>query len=493
MNQILTKPVWEPFAHIEGLYNLPLPALLAADKVLGHITASNMLSPPTPSDYAMWSDASASDTPVAWLENLQKVFTLIAPGETPKISEAMLLQGAPSEPVLTAPVASSAAAAWDPCQFKANARARKLSVHPWALPDQWQKILQRAGQGLPGKQAQPPAPEILKRMCQKLCQLTLSAQKAGFEVNMSTEVVHHYLTELEDRLRLRPQGVRWATMRATVEELHRFARYSGFSLEETSYLSKRLSRYSFYEKGQDALKFQALLTSGNTTLSILDKADDLLQRAAVECNDKRRQYLRNAGAILGLYSIVPLRNADAKLILGKTLIWESGTWVIDTDINKTLQHNAEHLVVALEPEFARYVDVVVQGDHDARHLPELRARAVKRGGPLFVSHWEGPTSPTYIPRLFKLFAGTSFTTTRTMLHTDQAIHRGEVGTRDTMVMAHQTSQQTARKYQAKTVRQAAVLRVQSASASRRAALIPKELFQDIQKLKTEHEVYNENV
>jgi hypothetical protein len=325
-------------------------------------------------------------------------------------------------------------------------------------------------------------------MCEKLCQLAWSAREAGFEPAMSENVVHQYLADLEARLRQRPHGIRWATMRATAEELHRFARYSGLaSDEDTTYLSKRLTRYSLYEKGQDALKFQALLETGNTTLRLLDKADALLQRAASETRTARRHLLRNAGAILGLYSIVPLRNADANLILGDTLVWEAGTWVIDTAITKTRTRNTGRLVVALEPEFARYVDAVVQGDHNARHLPELRTLAVQRGGPLIVRDGGKYTSPTYIPRLFKTFAGTSFTTTRTMLHTDQAIHRGETGTRDAMVMAQQTSPETARKYQAKRVRQVAVQRVQAAASDRRAALMSDDLMHKIRVLTEQQE------
>lgn len=247
---------------------------------------------------------------------------------------------------------------------------------------------------------------------------------------------------------------------------------------------KRLSRYEFFERGQDALKFTALLETGNTTLSVLDQADALLAQAARANDPETRHRLRHGGAILGLYSIVPLRNADANLVLGKTLLWESGTWVIDTPIKKTMAHSPGHLVVPLEPEFARYVDAVVLGDCDRLHLPELRERAARSGRPLFI-HPDGSwPSPTYIARIFKEWTGNSFTTTRTMLHSDQAISRGEAGTRDAMVMAHQSSPKTAKKYQGKRVRQVAIARVQDASAARRAAMVPPDLLEALLKLNT---------
>lgn len=492
-HQILSKPAWRHFLHIDGIHRLPLPALLAADQVWKQVAAAGTTQP-SASDYALWARSSADASPATWLAQLRTAFETILPSEVANVSNAMhLLPAPPPAPQRATPGNAKPAACWDPCQYRADAKERKVSVHPWELPSDWQNALRRAAQGLPGKRAAAPAPDILRRMREKLCQLAWSACEAGFDPDLSAAMVDRYLIALEARLRVRPHGIRWATMRATAEELHRFARYSGLvSKEDTTYLSKRLTRYSLYEKGQDALKFQALLETGNTTLGLLDKADALLRRAASETRAARRHLLRNAGAILGLYSIVPLRNADANLILGDSLVWEAGTWVIDTEVSKTRARNTDHLVVALEPEFARYVDAVVQGDHDARHLPELRARAMQRGGPLISRENGKYTSPTYIPRVFKTFAGTSFTTTRTMLHTDQATSRGEVGTRDAMAMAHQTSPETAKKYQAKRVRQVAVQRVQAAAADRRAELLPDDLLQQVRALQSVEEDQNED-
>jgi len=491
--QLLSKPAWKHFLGIEGLHDLPLPALLAADQLWEHIRASGTTTP-APSDYASWAHASAESDPIFWLEHLRTAVTTLIPSEVAKVIDAKrLLVSTSAPPPPSGSEHSADMGAWDPCKYDGNARVRKVSLHPWDLPITWQEALRRAAQGLPGARAAAPARDILKRMRDKLCQCAWSAREAGLTVGLSKEIVDQYLTDLEARLRLRLHGIRWATMRATVEELHRFARYSGLvSEKDTNYLGKRLSRYTLYEQGQDALKFSALLEMGNTTLGMLDKADALLVQAADETIVWRRHLLRNAGAILGLYSIVPLRNADANLILGDTLIWDAGTWVIDTEIQKTAHHNPERLVVPLEPDYAKYIDAVVQGDYAARHLPDLRARALKSGSPLFVRDNGKYTSPTYIPRLFKTYAGTSFTTTRTMLHTDQATSRGEVGTRDTMVIAQQRGPKTAKKYQAKNVRQVAVRRVQAAAADRRAKLVTTDLMKQIRALSTEEGIHNED-
>ncbi len=328
-----------------------------------------------------------------------------------------------------------------------------------------------------------PARDILERTREKLCQLSWSAQKAGLVPDLTELVVHQYLQDLETRLRARDHGIRWSTLRATVEDLYRFSRYLEASSEEgLAYLRKRFSRYELLEKGQDALKFAALLETGNTTLGLLDQADALLDEALQEDSWRSRHRLRNNAAILGLYSLVPLRNADAELILGETLLWESGTWVVDTEIRKTQHRSPHHLVVPLEPMIARYVDAVVQGDFKPRHLPELREKAVRCGRPLILHPNGSRPEKNHIARMFKKQTGNSFTTTRTMLHSDQAVSRGEAGTRDAMAAAHQTSPRTAKKYQEKRVRQAAITRVQDAAATRRAALLSPDHREELQAL-----------
>lgn len=251
------------------------------------------------------------------------------------------------------------------------------------------------------------------------------------------------------------------------------------SAEDIQYFRKRLSRYELLERGQDALKFLKLFETGHTTLSILDQADALFIKAAKAQDEALRHRLRNAGVILGLYSIVPLRNADAELIFGETLLWQAHTWIIDTKVSKTSKWNQDHLVVPLEPEFARYIDKVVLGDHPRQLLPELRKDVLSRRRPLIVHSDGSKPEKHHIPRVFKEQTDLSFTTTRTMLHTDQAVCRGEVGTLDAMAMAHQTSPKTPIKYQEKRVRQAAVVRIQDSAADRREELISGSVLDDL--------------
>lgn len=483
-DQILAKSSWQHFLHLEGLHNLPLPALLAADQLLDTIKATGTIAS-TSSDYAFWAQRSGVE-PCTWLNTLSIAMQLLLPSELAKIDAARhLLQSASPENRSATSRKEVMGCVWDPCARLPNPRPRSVSVYPWELPKAWQTALRRAAQELPGRKVGAPAHAILKRMREKLCQLTWAARNAGLTIDLSEAAVRLYLEVLEARLRARGHGIRWATLRATTEDLYRFARYiRGVSDSDLTYLRKRLGRYELFEKGQDALKFAALLETGNTTLGLLNQADTLLTQTSFAEKQAARHRLRNAAAIVGLYSIVPLRNADANLILGDSLLWQSGNWIIDTQIRKTRHRSPDHLVVPLEPAFGRYIDAVVQGDFEAKHLPALRERACAAARPLFLHADGSRPSPTYIPRVFREQTGNSFTTTRTMLHSDQAISRGEQGTRDTMVMAHQTSPRTAQKYQARRVRQVAVERVQDAAAARRTKLLSTELLSALQELNT---------
>ena len=197
--QLLSKPAWAQFLNIEGLHDISLPALVAADQLFDVVRKTGTVQPIS-SDYALWS-RSEPDDPTTWLEHLRTAFSVILPCELPNICDAMRLLPTPI-PQRAVPGNPKPAAPWDPCQYRADARARKVSVHPWKLPDNWQRVLRRGAQGLPGEKAAAPARDILLRMRDKLCQLTWSAQQAGFDSDLSAEVVDRYLTELEARLRL---------------------------------------------------------------------------------------------------------------------------------------------------------------------------------------------------------------------------------------------------------------------------------------------------
>jgi hypothetical protein len=142
--------------------------------------------------------------------------------------------------------------------------------------------------------------------------------------------------------------------------------------------------------------------------------------------------------------------------------------VIHTPIQKTSAHNPEPFVMALEPQHGKFIDALILGDADERHLAELREEVLAQQRLLFVLPDGKPTAPTYIPRIYKALTKNSFTTTRTMIHTECMTAHGLAGRNMAMAVCHQTSTRIAEKYEADAVAFAAIARRQATASERRA-------------------------
>ena len=213
------------------------------------------------------------------------------------------------------------------------------------------------------------------------------------------------------------------------------------------FLAGRRAILESRERCQKALKHFELARTGNTTNRILDMADGLLDGlVAVDCPLKRHR-IRNAACILGIYPIAPLRNASAYLVLGENLFWVHDEWVIDMKIQKTRSHSPQHLVLPLASDHGKFIDAILLGDRPHGMLAERRVQAIAARRPLFVLPDGTPVASSYIPRIFKTLTGNSFTTTRTMLHTDEAIQHGDAGIRYAMTACHQKGRGIEKRYQ----------------------------------------------
>ena len=331
----------------------------------------------------------------------------------------------------------------------------------------------RASRGLPGGGV-VITPTILKRTREKLCQLAWSCREAGLPVAMSEESADRFQKDVSERGRRGKNGLRWATVRASVEELHRFARFLEFDECLIQFLARRRAILESRERCQKALKHFELARTGNTTNRILDMADGLLDGVrGVDCPVKRHR-MQNAACILGIYPVAPLRNASAYLVFGENLFWLNDEWVIDMKIQKTRAHSPHHLVMPLASDHGKFIDAILLGDRDNDRLAERRGQAIAARRPLFMLPDGTPVAESYIPRIFKTLTENSFTTTRAMLHTDEAMEHGEEGTIYSMIACHQVGREIKRKYQLDTVARTAVMRRQSAGRSRRARYLAHE-------------------
>src|SRR5690625_1512547 len=474
--RILSQPRWQGFLDRPGLDQLSTPVLQAADDFFGFVVTHN-LADPAAADIARWAELRQSPSSPAPLDQLALAMAICVPAFGTRIEEARQLRArAPARkqasPITGSPPAgkpSRRRAAWDPIAppSRKPPRARAVSVEPSELPAEMQEALRQMATGRP-RNGVSVAPAILKRMREKLCQFARSAEQAGLPPELSDQAIERYVLDLIARGEKGRNGIRWATIRASIEELHRYARYTGAPAETVAGLASRFAQMEGRERRQKALKFFDLACTGNTTLGVLDEADRLLERAVAEDCPRRRHRLRNGACILGLYPVAPLRPASADLVFGESLFWREHSWVIEASIQKTQSRNPELFRMRLIPAHGMFIDAVLLGDHHPRYLPELRAEALEVQRQLFTLADGSPTAATYIPRLYKELTGNSFGTTRTMLHTDQATAHGLAGTRAAALACHHRGENTICKYQAEAVAIMALERRQAAASARRA-------------------------
>lgn len=480
MIPMFSRPHWAPFMLAPGLHSLSGTELVAIDSFLAWLSGG-VPRQPCVDDYRAWAAVFDGVAPAAALAHLARGFDVLLPSEVAQVQAARKLCAPIDQTQQERP--SVQATRWDPCAMGRPDRRRTVSASPADLPDEWKRALRQAAAGLPGHDAGAPSREILVRMREKICQLQWVCEREGQAVKLSVQAIAAYFSALEERLKARGRGVRWATMRASAEEIERFGRYAGLADEQARrHLRARLYRYARLEKSQDALKFAALFETGHTTISVLEKAAELLQAAAREPRPSSRHRLRSAAAILAVAAILGLRNASSRLVLGEDLRWE-GRWVVDMEIVKTRGSNGERLVVPFRPEFGQFIDAAILGDMPCSMLPEIRATLCRVHRPLIVRSDGRTPHPGYVARIFKVHTGNTLTSTRTMLHTDQSVRRGEAGTRDTMQVLHQRSRRVAELYQGRAVRQAALQRVQERLADQQMARMDADQHAALTKLR----------
>jgi hypothetical protein len=463
IREILAKPVWKHLAPLPGFSDLSAPSIEAADSFFDFLVSHNLASP-TAGDIRSWLDEFPETEHSLQINLLQEVFAVCQPSFLGAIREAR--QNPPPKRCKN-PAGNTTSANhtskqlsvlrpvyeardWDPIAppSRRPPKRRHVSVSPSCLPAIYQSELRRAADGLPAHEAgmQVPARSLVLRMREKLCQYVYSAKQRNLNAVLTPEGIDGYLEDLKTRLQKRPQGLRWATLRASTEALLVFARYSGAPPEVTQHLKAYYREFENRETSQKALKFFALARTGNTTDRILDLAETLLNGVDAEESPKKRHQMRNGAAILAIFANVPLRNASAQLVFGATLLWAGNEWRIRTKVQKTHARRPEILDLPLHPVAGRFIDALILGDASPALLPTLRERMIKERRQLFVLPDGSPAAATYVPRVFQALTGNSFTTLRVMHYSDAIKHHGHEGIELAKPSAHHANTDIVKKH-----------------------------------------------
>lgn len=440
VHSILAKPVWKALAMRPGFATVGEASILATDGFFDYLLEHG-LSAPSAGDVVMWLKGEGRADVQLTLDLLEDTFSLFDPSFLRQIADARQQlakksPGANQSPVLALPkntvmLPSYEILSWDPIARppKRPPILRHVSIQPDELPLDYQETIRRAARGLPGRGAEVkvPARSMVLRMREKLCQCMWSIRNNDFQPVLSPIGIDRYVKDLISRCSLKPHGLRWSSIRASVDGLYLFARYHGEEERIISHLRCYIREFEARERAQRALKFFKLARTGNTTDRMLDQAERLLIGADAELSPGKRHQMRNAAAILAIYANAPLRNASAQLAFGTTLFWENNHWVIRTKIQKTHTSRPELLVLPLHPECGRFIDAILLQDSTPVLLPHFREQAIQERRQLFCLVDERPAAASYIPRVFRALTGNSFTTLRVMHYSDAIRHHGPVG------------------------------------------------------------------
>lgn len=431
--QLLAKPVWQMISGQMALSTLPDLALLALDSFFEHMNA-HAITAPDVSDLHAWSTLGAGEE---GLEHLLEGMAIIAPEDPalPKIREALNLVRQKT-------------------QFRGlkhgvrRAYFRTVSVDPSELPIRWKEVLRELAQRRDHGDTSAPAPDILERMTQKLGQYILVMRNVGLAEDLHQPGLTAFYAHVSTRVTTRTgSGLRPATIRATFEELERFARHAG-DYDETLIAGLRRTLATLVKEEDQTIQQKYAKAHGlGGPPDIISGAFGMLVDVAAPQTALLRHMRRNRAAAIALPAVLPLRRDWNRIIFGKTIYWAGDRYRFrNFKLGKTaLLDNRRTFPGSIHPRLTPFVDALVLQDVAPRYLVSSRCHVEQTERPLFVNPDGSPCAQSYVSRVWSETHGTGATIARTLLH-DFFGAQGEEGVHKAMIVCDQYARQTAEKY-----------------------------------------------
>lgn len=430
--QILAKPAWQAIGASAPLWDIPTAALAALDGFFDHMTL-HQLAAPEESDLRAWASLGAGEE---GLELLLAGMAALAPDD-------------PSLPK----IAGALASVREKSRFQGmkhgtrRVYVRSVSVAQDDLPLRWQQVLHDLAQRRSRGDTTAPAPGILRRMSQKLGQYILVVRQAGLAEDLHQRGLTRFhqvvSTRISDRTgaRLRP-----ATLRATWEELERFARHAGGYEALLPGLRRTLDALAEREDQTIQQKYEKAHGLGGPP-DIIVGAFAMLADAPSEGKAWQRHMRRNRAAAIALPAVLPLRRDWDRIIFGETIYWAGDRYRFrNFKSGKTaLLPGRRDFPGSVHPRLTPFVDALVLQDNDPRYLQAMRRHLEDTARPLFINPDGAPCAKSYVSRVWSENHGTGATIARTLLH-DHFGAQGEEGVRKAMIQCDQYARSTANKY-----------------------------------------------
>ncbi|MBW0157621.1 hypothetical protein [Sedimentimonas flavescens] len=336
--------------------------------------------------------------------------------------------------------------------LNATKRPRRIdkSVPYEQLPETWQDAFTAMEAGFERNRETAPSAGMLPTLKMKARQLLRSARDADLPDQLSEAAVRAYARDLRER------QLAAATLRASFSALLKFARYTGAD-EATVDLLAELSRtYEAKAAKAPKQKFAHLQNTGYSPVALIEKASTILAAAQALPCPRERHAQRNRAAAIALFSVMPVRLADTRLIFGKTLFWADKAYAIDARLSKT----GYHWAAKIDTRLNTFIDALILRGCDPDWLDQMRQDCLASRRALFITHAGKPVAYNYVSDAWRREVGTGEHIARTVLHTFLGIKLGQAGTDMAMSACGQTSHQTAAAYQGDALTMAQRMRAQ---------------------------------
>ena len=427
---LLARPWWALLRDQEGVASLPLHVLRRLDAFLRWMH-NRKLAAPVAADFLAYASADGSPKP---LQGLFRAFRAVLPRGLPTIEhelrEALRLKAVEVRRRRRPPAGA------------ARPRALRHSVPEAALPEMWRERIADMRAGEPANGQAAPAPSIVDRRVMKLRQLAWSASRRGLPVCLSLEAAQAYYEDLTSR----KKALRAATMRASFEELWRFARYAGLPEEICGLLHHTYLYCVRMEHGEVPLKFGKLVAIGSLADS-LALARGLLEEARTGEDPRAFAARLNEAAALALFSILPLRLADTRLDFGQDLSWDGERYHIHVLTSKC----DEDFRGPVHPGLNAFIDPLILRGAAPQYLDELREACMRSSRPVFVKACGTGVGYGYVSDIWRRYLETGAHISRTRVHTELA-RLGPEGVEMALALCAQRSPKSAEKYHAESMK-----------------------------------------
>ncbi|MCA2008631.1 hypothetical protein [Tritonibacter mobilis] len=322
---------------------------------------------------------------------------------------------------------------------QSNPKARRLtkSVEFNQLPLVWREAFADMDTGFDRNGELPPAEGMMTTHKMKMRQLLFSARAAGLPDALSTAAVRAYARDLRNR------GVAPATLRSSFAAVQKFARYMAAETETLDLLADLVRIYEAEARKSKSKKFEHLQKTGYSPVALIEQAREILQGAEKHNCPRSRHAQRNRAGALALFSVMPVRLADTRFVIGENLFWTGSQYTVDTALSKS----GYAWATDIDPRLNIFIDALILRGADPVWLDHMRETCLAEKRSLFIKNDGTPVAYGYVSDCWRREVGTGEHIARTVLHTFIGIEMGQAGTDMAMASCGQRNHATAEAYQ----------------------------------------------